>query len=432
MVKKTGLGIAAAIIVIAVTVYAADSRHFSGLPKEIRTIFKGILSPHQISTLIDFRRDHAEKFHLKAHERPDLYKTWKELDLSQEQQREFLRIAGNLVDKTHPNLTTVIETGAELKRKVFDLNVLCLTDGNPQHPEIQQLSAKLGTEIGEISWNVALARAEVRSVLTPEQIKIMEQQYGKHDLRMQNVIEALPGMAEDLAALWDELKLTPNQADALAAAHGLVTKYRQTQHIKKHDEWRADLAKILTPEQLAAADRFHEQLVSKGRAHFLRMSEERERFLDELGLTGEQKLKLIQIALDRRARGVPAIQDLVNTAGALREQVHADTPDRSAVMAAAARLGDAVGQAACVATEFTAVAKELLTTEQMDLLKDHINKHLDQHLKHARIMPEKVHALIDFFSELGLTPEQKDQVVQLFAEKHGAQRTGHHGMKGIF
>jgi hypothetical protein len=77
-------------------------------------------------------------------------------------------------------------------------------------------------------------------------------------------------------------------------------------------------------------------------------------------------------------------------------------------------------------------AREVLTTEQMDLVKGHINNHLDQHLEHARIMPTKLHELIDFLTELSLTPEQKDQVVKLIAEKHEAQRAKHHGMKRVF
>ena len=424
MVKKIGLGIVAAIIVIGVAVFAADSRHFSGLPKDIRTVLRGILSPQQISTLMDFRRDHAEKFHREGDARPDLFNTWKELDLSEEQQGQLFKIAGDLVDKTHPYLTTMIETGTELKRKVLV--------GDPHHPAINQLSTQLGTEIGETLWNLALARSQIRSVLTPEQIKVMEQHHGKHDLRMKSVIDALPGMAEDLAALWSELKLRPNQADALEAAHRLITKYRQNQHIKRHDEWRADIAKVLTSDQMAVADRFHEQHVAKGGLHFLKMGEGRERFHDELGLTGEQKIKLVQIVLDRRARIIPAIQGVMNAAGVLRDQVHADIPDRSALMAAAATLGDAVGQAACVGAGLMADAREVLTPEQMHLVKRQINNHLDQHLEHARIMPAKLHELIEFVNELGLTPEQKDQVVKLIAEKHEAQRAKHHGTKRFF
>jgi Spy/CpxP family protein refolding chaperone len=373
---------------------------------------------------MDFRRDHGERFYWKERERPDLFRTWKELNLNEEQQEQLLKIAGDLVDKTHPYLMTMIETGSELKQKVLD--------GDPHHPAINQLSARLGTEIGEIHWNLALVRGQARSVLTPEQIEIMEQHRSKRDLRLKTAIDALPDMAEDLAALWSGLKLKPNQVDALEAAHRLITRYRQNQHIKRHDEWRADIAKILTPEQLAVADRFHEKQVAEGGAHFLKIGEERERFHDELGLTGEQKIKLVRIALDRRGRIVPSIQDVMNAAGALREQVHADIPDRGALMAAAARLGEAIGHAAGQGAALIADAREVLTTEQMDLVKGHINNHLDQHLEHARIMPTKLHELIDFLNELSLTPEQKDQVVKLIAEKHEAQRTQYHGMKRVF
>jgi Spy/CpxP family protein refolding chaperone len=424
MAKKIGLGIIAAMIVIGVTVFAADSRHFIGLQQDIRTVLKGILSPEQISTLMDFRRDHGERFHWKERERPDLFKTWKELNLNEEQQERLLKIAGDLVDKTYPYLMTMIETGSELKRKVLD--------GDPYHPAINQLSAQLGTEIGEIFWNLALVHSQARSVLTPEQIEIMEQHRSKRDLRQKGVTDALPDMAEDLAALWSGLKLKPNQVDALEAAHRLITRYRQNQHIKQHDEWRADIVKILTPEQLAVADRFHEKQVAEGGAHFLKMGEERERFHDELGLTGEQKIKLVEIALDRRARIVPSIQNIMNAAEMLREQVHSDIPDRGALMAAASRLGDAIGQAAAVGSELMVDAREVLTKEQMDLLEGHIKNHLDQHLEQARIMPTKLHELIAFLNELNLAPEQKDQVVKLIAEKHEAQRAKHHGMKRVF
>ncbi len=423
MAKKIGWGIVAAIVVIGVTVFAAESRHFGDLQKDIRTVLKGILSPHQVSALMDFRRDHNEKFQRKAGERPDLYKTWKELDLSEEQQERLLKIAGALVDKAHPYLMTVIETGGEIKRIVLE--------GDPGHPAIKQLSTRLGTEIGETLWNLALACREARSVLTPEQIEIMEQHRSKHDLHLKSATLVLPGMAEDLAALWSELKLTPDQADALEAVHGLVRRYKKNQYIQRHDEWRADLAKILTPEQLAAADTFHEKQLAEGGAHFLKAAGERERLHDALGLTGEQKIKLVQLALDRRGRIVPAVQDVANAAGGLREQVHADIPDRAALMAAAARFGDAIGHAAGVAAGLMADAKETLTTEQMDLLNRHLSNHLDQHLEHARILPAKFHELSDFLDELNLTPGQKDQLVKWIAEKHKEQRAKHHGMKNV-
>lgn len=423
MSKKIGWGIMASIVVIGMTVFAADSWYFGDLQKDIRTVLNGILSPQQISTLMDFRRGHAEKFHWRVGEHPDLYKTWKDLDLSEEQQGQLVRIAGAGVDETYPYLMTVIETGSELKRKVLE--------GDPDHPEIKQLSTRLGKEIGETLWNLALVRSQARAVLTPEQIEIMEQHRSKHDLHLKSAIQALPDMAEDLAALWSELKLAPNQVDALEAVHRVVTTYRQNQHVKWHDEWRADVAKTLTSEQLAVANRFHEKHVGEGRAHFLKGAEERERFHDELGLTGEQKIKLVQITLNHRSRIVLVIQDVANAAGGLQRHVHADIPDRDALMASAARFGDAIGYAAAVGVELMADAKEVLTTEQVDLLKSYINNHLDQHLEHARNLPAKFHELIDFLDELDLTHEQKDHIVKLIAEKHKEQKPKCHRIKSV-
>jgi len=423
MTKKIGWGIVVAIIVIGVTVFAADNRHLSDLQKDIGMVLKGILSPQQISTLINFKRGHAEKFHWKVGGPPDLFKTWKELDLSEEQQEQLMRIAGTLVDKTHPYLMTIIETGGELKRKVLE--------SDPKHPEINQLSMRLGAEIGEALWNLTLVHRQARSVLTLGQTEIMEKHRSEHDLHLKSTIHALPDIAEDLAALWSGLKLTPNQVDALEAVHRVVTRYRQDQHAKGHDEWRADMAKILTPEQLAVADRFHEKEAAERSAHLLKIAEERERFHDALGLTGEQKIKLVQIALDRRAQIVQAIQNVANAAGGLRQQVHTDIPDRGALMTAAAGFGDAIGHAAAVGAELAADAKEVLTTEQMDLLKSYINQHLNQHLEQVRIVPAKFHELIDLFDGLKLTPEQKDQIVKQIAEKHKEQRPKHRGMKRV-
>jgi Spy/CpxP family protein refolding chaperone len=421
MAKKIGWGLVVGMVVIGITVFAACGRHFSDLQKDIRVVLKGILSPQQISTLIDFRRNHTEKFHWKVDKPGDLFETWKELDLSEEQQEQLLRIAHTFIDKTHPDLMTIIETGSELKRKVLE--------GDPYHQEIKQLSTRFGTEIGEMLWNLALMHSQARAVLTPEQIEIMEEHRNKHDIHLKNAIQALPDMAEDLAALWSDLKLTPNQVDALEAVYRVVMRYKQDQHVKRHDEWRADIAKILTPEQLAVVDGFHERQVAECRAHFLKRVEERERFHNELSLTGEQKFKLIQIALDRRARIVQSIQDIANAAGGLRKQVHTDIPDRGSLMAAAAGFGDAIGNAVAVGAEFMADAKEVLTTDQMDLFKSHINNHLDQHLKHARIVPAKFQNLIGFLDELNLTSEQKDQIVKWIAEKLKEQRGKHRGMK---
>ena len=272
MAKKIGLGMAAVVIVIGVTVFAADRLYFIGLQKDIRTIIQGILSPGQISTLIDFRRKQVEKFEPKEGEPPDLFQTWKKLDLTEEQQKQLLKIADGLADEVHPYLMAAIETASELTRKVLE--------GDSLDPEINPLSARLGSELGEIFWNLARARSGAKAVLTAKQIEIMEQHRSEHDLRMKGLIRDLPGMAEDLAALWTALQLTPNQADALETVHRLIMRYVQNEQVKQHNEMRADMAKILTADQLALADRFHERQIGKTGRILLQMGEERERFLD--------------------------------------------------------------------------------------------------------------------------------------------------------
>ncbi len=425
MAKKIGWGIAVAIIGIGVAVFAADSLPLQGIQKDVRAILEGILSPQQIKTLIDFKRVHEKNFPPKADERPDLFGTWKELDLSEEQQEKLLKIAGDLVDKIHPSLTVVIGTGSELKRKVLD--------GDPDDPALKQLSIQLGRETGEIGWNLALGRSQVRSVLTAEQIEIMDRHRQQHDLRTKGAVEAIPAMAEDLAGFWSKLNLTPKQADALEAAHRLIRRYRQDQHMRQHEEWRADIENILTSEQLPVADRFHEKHVAAGQAYFFKMAEEREGFHNELGLTGEQKIKLVQLALDRRARIVPAIQDVMTAAQGLGARVHADIPDQAALFEAAARLGDAIGQAVQVGAGLMVDAREVLTAEQIEQVKGHLAHLCDRHLEHARMMPAKFQEFIDFFHELRLTPVQKDEIVKLISEKHEAQRRKHlYGMKNLF
>ena len=119
MAKKIGWAVVGVILALAVSVFAADVGYLGNLPRDLATIMRGILSPRQISTLMDFRRDHGKDFHLEGKTTPDLFKTWKELNLSEEQQERLLQVAGDLADKAHPYLMSAIETGVELKAKGF-------------------------------------------------------------------------------------------------------------------------------------------------------------------------------------------------------------------------------------------------------------------------------------------------------------------------
>ncbi len=425
MAKKIGLGVVGLILMVGVTVLAADTGYFGDLPKDLTTVVKGILSPQQISVLMNFRRGHAKHFQAKGTERPDLFKTWKQLNLTEAQQKQLLKMAADSVDQVNPYLMPVVATGIELKRKVFE--------GDPDDPAINQLSAQLGKEMGEVLWQIALMHNQAKSILAADQIILLEQLRSEHGLRLETKINGLPEMAEQLATLWSELHLTPDQADGLAAAHRLLATHRRDQHLEQHNEWKAEIQKILTAEQVSMVDKFHEQQVAQGRADFLKTSDERARFSQDLGLTGEQKIKLVQIALDRRTQIVPAIQDLVKAAANVRDQLHRDTPDRGDLLTAAAILGDAIGRAAGVGAGLMAEVKQVLTTEQTELLGSYINNQLDRHVEHVRIMPLKVRQAVDLIDELGLTADQKDQIVKWIAEKHQVRNaTKHHGAPHFF
>jgi hypothetical protein len=259
----------------------------------------------------------------------------------------------------------------------------------------------------------------------------MEHHRSERDLRMKGLIRDLPGIAEDFAALWTDLQLTSNQADALATVHRLIARKMKNEQVRQHDEMRADMAKILTADQRVLADRFFERRIGD-RAVWYQTGEERERFLEALGLTGDQKIKLVRVVFDHRTAIVPSLQDVLNAVGRLREQVDAEVLDRSALMAATAELGHVIGRAAGSGAELIADLNEVLTTEQTDLVREHINSLFGHHFEHARRMPVKVHELIDFLRELGLTPGQKDQVVKRIAETHRAQWTRHEEMKRLF
>jgi Spy/CpxP family protein refolding chaperone len=425
MAKKIGWGILAVILIMGVSGFAADTGYLGDLPKDLTTVLKGILSPQQISILMKFWRDHGKGFHGKGSERPDLFKAWKELNLSEEQQRQLLKISGDTVDKVHPYVMTMIATGTELTRKVIA--------GDPTDPSINELSAQFGKETGEMLWQMALVRGEARSLLTPDQIEILQQHRRQHDLLLKTRVDALPRMAEELAVLWSELNLTPSQMDGLSAVHRLMRTQRRNQHIRQHEEWKVDMEKILTPDQIRIAERFHDKQIAQGEAHFIKVSDERDRFCQDLGLTGEQKIGLLQIALEKRPRIVPSIQKIMNASADLRDQVHSDILDRKALMAAAAKLGDAIGQAAGVGAMFMNDAKEVLTTEQIELVREHMDSRIERHVEQVRIIPAKVHEVIELIDELGLTPEQKDLVVKVITQRHRDRRSNeHHGITKFF
>jgi Spy/CpxP family protein refolding chaperone len=280
-------------------------------------------------------------------------------------------------------------------------------------------------------WKATLVHTDARAVLIPEQIKIFDQHRAGRRSPAKSAIDALPELADELATLWSKLELSPNQVDALGVVLKFVMRHKHSQHRERHEDVRADIEKILTPEQWAIAVRFHDGHVAEFEARFLKMAEERERFHDALDLTGEQKIEVVRIVLGDRARIASVIREVAVAAKGLHEAAHGEPPDRAAAVAAGERFGDAMGHAAALGAGLVASARDVLTQEQMDVLQTHVNRHLQGHLEHARIIPARVHEVIGFLNELNLTAEQKDRIVALIAEKHAQHHGRQRAMKGL-
>lgn len=91
---------------------------------------------------------------------------------------------------------------------------------------------------------------------------------------------------------------------------------------------------------------------------------------DDLELTDEQRNEIRETVKAHRDELVPAIKDVMAKRKALRAAVLAESPDESAIRAAAAALGESIGDAAVLASEVATEVKPILTDEQKQMLQD--------------------------------------------------------------
>ena len=89
----------------------------------------------------------------------------------------------------------------------------------------------------------------------------------------------------------------------------------------------------------------------------------------KLDLTDEQRRQIGQVLQSHRRQIGLALQPVVAKRRALREAVAAETPDEKAIRAAAAELGQAVGDAAVLAAKVRAEVRGILTPEQIKLIE---------------------------------------------------------------
>jgi Spy/CpxP family protein refolding chaperone len=92
----------------------------------------------------------------------------------------------------------------------------------------------------------------------------------------------------------------------------------------------------------------------------------------ELNLTTEQRDGIREIVLAHRAEIAAVARPVVEKRRALREAVMADDPSPRKIRRAAEDLGDAVADAAVLAAKIKGEIAEILSPEQLRLIKEHL------------------------------------------------------------
>ncbi len=415
MIKKIGLGLTGlAVAIAAITAIALASE--DPLKNDLRTVVRGILSPGQVSVLMDFHGEHGGGHHGPQAGRIGHLSVWRDLELSRNQQERLLDLLDARIDAIGTSLLTVVASGSEIAKD--------LLEGVPVDGSFDAWSRRLGKEIGEAAWRAALASEEAKSVMTPEQVERMHQHRAEGIAKLADLSHRLVDGADDLAALWGELDLSPAQVDALGVVHKYAVGRRHAELLEKQNQMREKIGEVLTTDQAAAED-FHRMRRGGWLAHLTELAEARERFRRQLGLTGVQKIALVETMIDNRHAIAMAIQGVVKPWFELQGAIHADSLDHSGIRAAADELGASLVFAARTTAGVAADAAQMLTAHQRTTIHDHLNQLLDRHLARAERLPDRVRQGIGLLRELELTEEQKERIMRILVEFHLERTDGH-------
>ncbi|MEW5803878.1 MAG: hypothetical protein AB1847_17425 [bacterium] len=421
MAKKIGLSIAVLSLAACITILVTPKQGLSNFGQDIKTLIRGILSPSQIGTLISFRSDFKEKYQSLKGEHPDPVKIWQELQLSEEQQEQLLGVADSRVEVIHPAFMTLLETGRDVSR--------ILLAADPANPEIAVISQRLGQQIQELAWNLALTHKEGEVLLTKDQRECLYTLHNEHNLNAVKRMDSLPAIGDDLAAFWEKLGISAKQVDALGVLHKFFAQKKVKQFGEAHAELHEKIQNLLTPRQQQLAETFYEKYFPAGWDHLQKKALERELLHEELQLSGEQKIRLIQIMLSNRQKIVSALQELRQAAFGLHEAVRAETLDRPNVMEAAQVVAAAIRQSLSTGASLIAEANQVLQPRQTEFLASHISSWWDDHLESAQTLPQKVHDLADLLEELELSSAQKEKIIALVAETRKELHQSYHWSK---
>ncbi len=89
----------------------------------------------------------------------------------------------------------------------------------------------------------------------------------------------------------------------------------------------------------------------------------------ELNITDEQRAQIRGMVVEHKTDIAKAAENVWEKRVALREAVLADEPDEKAIRKAADRLGDAIGDAAVLASKIAGEARPVLTEDQRDKIE---------------------------------------------------------------
>lgn len=401
--KKIIIGtLIAALLIGAATVVAVVSPD-----AEVMRLIKNSLTPAQFSVLMDFRAAHQKDMEDRLAQRDDPAKIWRDLALTENQQDKLLDALAMNVDEVSTEVQKVQTTGGALRRAVFA--------GVPDSPELRDASVKLGHDLGDAAVAAARALADARSILTPAQVKLLEDKLAEHDQHLEAAVNKMPSRVEELVDLWKILALTPGQVEALSTIHDRMPVLMRERHKKDREEFRSEMKDILTPAQLALADRFRAE-GHDGRHE--RMREERKKFEAELGLSGSQKIQLVNLAIGRREALESAATLLIAATQDLRDKVLAVPTDEAAIRQSADRLAEIIGYSASMAAELVTDSRKILSDRQFILIEKQLDRHDAMIARRIAEAPARVHRLVSFLDELALTPAQKNSILDLVEKKH--------------
>ncbi len=96
-----------------------------------------------------------------------------------------------------------------------------------------------------------------------------------------------------------------------------------------------------------------------------------------LDVTDSQREEIRHVVKEYRAEMLPIIEDIVESRRTLHEAVLVEQPDETTIRTAAANLGDAIAEAALLASDITVQIRPILTDEQIVQLQEFATERAD-------------------------------------------------------